>query len=67
MKDRLTRAVPIREGYILRDSEEVSVWLDHEWNTGLQTRSWLVDPEMLGNTEVQEREIMGIMYGIWSP
>lgn len=57
MSVRRTQAVPIREGYVPGQGRNTLIWIEHRWNTGEVTRSYLVDPKSVPETHVQVRTL----------
>ncbi len=57
LSDRLTYGFPVREGVVQVNGAERVVWLEHVWNTGRRTRSWLVDPASVCPERIAEREL----------
>lgn len=58
MSDRLTYALPVREGFVKVNGEERTVWLEHVWNTGRRTRT-IVEPD-LAQAQITERALPDI-------
>ena len=50
-------AHPIREGFVVTERGEESVWLEHRWNNGEVTRSWLVDRAKIDICDIHVREL----------
>ncbi|MCG7521900.1 hypothetical protein [Ruegeria sp. Ofav3-42] len=57
MRNRLTIAYPVREGFVETDETIRVVWQEHLWNTGLVTRCWFMDPASICPAQVKERDI----------
>ncbi len=47
----------MREGYIVSATGDETVWLEHLWNTGETTRSWLVEPASVRDLKILIRRI----------
>lgn len=61
MSDPRKFAWPVREGYLeLRDGDgerDIVVWQDHLWNTGEETRIWLLNPGDVASKTILERVV----------